>query len=49
MTDDVKKPNGHPLEEVRSAVLAAAKHMYAVGWSRAPRETCRAASTTERS
>jgi len=31
MTDDVKKPNGHPLDEVRSAVLAAAKHMYARG------------------
>ncbi len=31
MPDDVKKPNGHPLEGVRSAVLAAAKAMYARG------------------
>ena len=31
MTDDARQPNGHPLEDVRDAVLAAAKAMYARG------------------
>ena len=49
MTDDVKKPNGHPLEEVRVAVLAAAKTCTRADWSRARPATCRAGSTTARS